>query len=194
MIGATYKNQQRNEADRIKRPSGFISKFKQILEDGKAQNSQVEQLLLFQRSEQRKSLDQLADNEITALIQNFQSPILIIPPNDRTTAIDRVCFIGNVEGLSDHPLLHQIIAHFLPSPHRIDNKGMTPIHWNNVFQIPVGIPIKHQLLPRQLNQMFSEAGINIAILPIPHGRPWWRSLWEISFLWKSNIPVLVIPV
>ena len=149
---------------------------------------------IFERSNQKKSLDQLVDNEITTHLKKSSSPLLILPPFYQMDVLDQICFIGNAEGLSDHPIIHKMIARFLPRAHRITNGKIEHIHWNNVFQIPKGIPEKFQFLPRQLNQTLHESDIHLVILPMPKDRPWWRSLWEINFLWNSSIPVLVVPV
>jgi hypothetical protein len=192
MIDSSFNNQQQRERLWINQ-STFLNNFKEVLE-GNDSADQSGTLRIFQRNEQKKSLDQLVDNEITYLVKESDSPIMVLPPKYRMDAVKNICFIGNAEGLSDHPVLHKMIAHFLPKPHRINKGEVELIHWNNVFQIPQGIPAKHQLSPRQLNHIFQESGIHLAVLPLPQNRPWWRSLWEISFLWRSNVPVLVIPL
>jgi hypothetical protein len=196
MIDSNFNYQQQQEAIWISQPT-FLKTFKEVLEGGNTKDGPAEQsggLRIFQRNDQKKSLDQLVDNEITYLIKKSDAPILVVPPKHRMNAVGNICFIGNGEGLSDHPVLHNMIAHFLPKPHRINKGEAELIHWNNVFQIPQGIPAKHQLSPRQLNHVFQESNIHLAVLPLPQNRPWWRSLWEISFLWRSNVPVLVIPL
>lgn len=196
MIESTFNPPKQKESIRERR-SAFIDTLKQVSEGGSAKGDKREReshLHIFQRSDQKKSLDQLVDNEITYLVKNSTSPILVLPPDYQMDLIGNIVFVGNAEGLSDHPLLHKIAAHFLPKPYRLNNGELELIHWNNVFQIPAGIPAKHQLTPRQLNRLFKKSNIHMVVLPIPQNRPWWRSLWEISFLWSSAVPVLVMPL
>jgi hypothetical protein len=150
--------------------------------------------LIMEKSNIKPSLDQLVNNEMMRLLQQTNFPILMVPQECTFESLDKICLVGNAAGLSDHPLLHQLAAHFLPRVFTIKNKKVEQIHWNNVFQVPEGIPAKNQLLPTQMNQLFEKTEIKMVILPIPHKRPWWRSLWEINFIFYSKIPVLIFPL
>lgn len=177
--------------------SAFGKTFRNIMfeEGSQATGTQGDHsFIIFERSHQKKNIDQLVDNEITLLLKNSTLPILVVPPKCNFHTVQNICFFGNAEGLSDHPLIHRMIARFLPRAHQIKNRKIKHIHWNNVFQIPQLIPAKYQLTPRQLNRQIEESNIQLVVLPIPQQKPWWRNLWEISFIWNSNVPVLVIPV
>lgn len=141
-----------------------------------------------------KHLESIINNQVLQFLKQTDLPILIVPNNHVFKGIKKICFVGYAPLLSDHALLHQIAAAFLPRAHRVKKNQIIKVHWNNVFQMPRGILTKYFMSPENLNTSLQDNEMDLVIMPLSQKKPWWRSVWEMSFLAKAELPVLVFPV
>ncbi len=175
----------------------FVSAFRQKLEQKpflEEAPADAQPFLVLEKDRSDNHLEGLMNNQVVQFFKQTDLPILVVPKNHMFSGVKKICFVGYAPLLADHPLLHQTAAAFLPRAHRVKKNQIIKVHWNNVFQMPRGILTKYYMSPENLNTSLQDNEMDLVIMPLSQKRPWWRSIWEMSFLAKAELPVLVFPV